>query len=158
MVELGGLRVAAGLERGAIVAAAGDERGVDAEFGLRPLGELLVEICGGVGEGGEDEHLSIEPPVLCGRRVLHLFRDERFEFGKLRIALGRHGLRGIEQDRELVLVLLEILQPVIEAQVFEPIFELCRRRAARRRDLRHRRCRRVPVRVRWTRDSASARL
>ena len=46
-------------ERGLVAAGAGDQRRVDAEVCLRPRGKLLVEITGGVGEGGEDDHLAV---------------------------------------------------------------------------------------------------
>jgi hypothetical protein len=49
-------------EGGGVAAVAADEGGVDAEFGASPGAEVLVEVAGGVGKGGEDETLRLGLP------------------------------------------------------------------------------------------------
>jgi hypothetical protein len=46
-------------EGGGVAAIAANETAVDAEFGMRPVGEMLVEVARGVGKGGEDDDLAV---------------------------------------------------------------------------------------------------
>ena len=46
--------------------AARDQGDVDAEFLARPCMQVVVEVAGGVGEGGEDQDLAVRLAVLVG--------------------------------------------------------------------------------------------
>lgn len=114
-------------ERGAGVAAPTDQGHVDSQLAGAPREERLVEIDGGVGERGEDEHLPVRLAVLVEGRVRDLGRDEPLEFGQLGVRGRRDVLRGVQQDAELVLVFLDVFEPVlavIQLQVFQPVLEL----------------------------------
>jgi hypothetical protein len=89
------------------VAGPGDKSRVQAEFLLRPARKLVIEILGGVGEGGEDEKLA----VAGIERRAALALDDFAECLELGVARRAHLLRRREQRRQPVAVLDEVLPP-----------------------------------------------
>ena len=80
-------------------------------FILRPRASCVVEIVGGVGERGEDEHLAICSPrlMVVGLRTLSL--DHLPQLGELGVALGVHLLRRGMESAKRLRVLDQILPP-----------------------------------------------
>ena len=89
-----------------------------------PLQEGFVEIDGGVRERGEDEHLLVRLAELVVGGVGNPGTDELLEFVHLGVGGRSHVLRCVEQDAKLILVLLQLLQPIVEAKMFELVFQL----------------------------------
>lgn len=52
-------KIAAQLERGAVIPGSRHQASLDAEFGPRPFGELFIQIGGGVRESSEHDGLAI---------------------------------------------------------------------------------------------------
>ena len=103
-------------ERGVVATAAGDQRDVDAKVVVRPGWQRVEQVFGGVGKGGEHEHLLVRFAAFVGGGVFDLALDEVFQLFELGVALRGDGFgRGVEQT-ELLLVPLKVFEPLVEIE------------------------------------------
>ena len=120
------LVVGAVTQSGAGITATADQRHVDTKLLGAPFEERIVEVTSGVRERGENEDFLVRLAELVGGGLGDFGGNELLELRELGVGFGSDILRGFEEDSNLVLVLLEIIQPVlpvIQLQVVEAVFE-----------------------------------
>src|ERR1700735_4768492 len=94
-------------QRGLIVTGPGDKSRVQAEFLMRPVRKLVIEILGSVSECREDEEFT----VAFIEWLAALAFDDFAQSLEFSIARRAHLLRRREQRRQPVAVLCEVLLP-----------------------------------------------
>ena len=92
-----------------------DEGGVHPVFLFDGVSQVVVEVDGGVGEGGEDEHLLIVAVDGMGELVAEV-GDELLQ---LAVVLGGDVLEHEAREFKLLLVALQILAPADEVDILE---------------------------------------
>ena len=63
-------------QRGPVAAVADDQRHMNARFPARPGRDLVVQIAGGVGEGGEHQQLAVGTAIPVAGRLPDLVLDQ----------------------------------------------------------------------------------
>ena len=103
-----------------IAGAAGHQRGFNAQRAFGPGGKLLVEVLGGVGEGGEDDDLAVAAIDGVAAFVLNHFAQA----GELGVAGGIDLLGRCQQGGQAVAVFDEVLLPADQIDVAEQHLDL----------------------------------
>ncbi|OQC32212.1 MAG: hypothetical protein BWX70_00689 [Verrucomicrobia bacterium ADurb.Bin070] len=90
---------------------------MDREVLARPWAEMLVQVTGCIGEGGEDQNFAVGLAVAVGGGMGDLGLDKVFQLGELAVALGGYGLGFLQKELELRAVIADLLQPPGQIQM-----------------------------------------
>ena len=120
-------------QRRLVVARAGDQGGVQAEFLQAPRGKLAVQVMGGVGEGREDQQLA----VVGVDGLAALAADDLTEGVELGIPRRAHLLGRRVERGQPVAVLDEVLPPTDAVHVLEQHLDLAPDQQALERRIVH---------------------
>ena len=76
-----------------------------------------------VGERSEHEHLLVQLTTFVRGGTFDLAPNEELQLFELGVALGGDGFGGGVKQTQLLLVLLQIFEPLIKMQMLQTIFE-----------------------------------